>query len=135
MIVYDIFALVPLSCAAYQDAKRRIIPNWTAVLVALCALLKHAAGSISWIKMLGSGIAIGVLLLAFSLATNGAGGGDIKLCAALGVLLGFQETLSLIILALTLLILCGKLQRQRTLPFAPFLWIAFTVMKAIQILY
>ena len=135
MTVYDIFVLIPLSCAACQDIKRRIIPNWTAVLIALCALLKCATGYTDWFKMLGSGIAIGVLLLAFSLATNGAGGGDIKLSAALGALFGFQETLSLIILALTLLILCGKLQRQHTLPFAPFLWIAFIVMKAIQILY
>jgi len=131
MTVYDLLALIPLSCAAYQDKKQRIIPDWTCALIAFCALLKLLDDSSArWLQMVGSGVAIGLLLL----VSNAAGGGDIKLCAALGFLLGFSEVLFILILALVFLVLCRMLRRQQSLPFAPFLWIAFIAAGVLQII-
>lgn len=81
----------------------------------------------SFLSSLWSGAGIFVLLyLLYSLHPDGLGGGDVKLCGVLGVLLGFQATL-FVIFSASLSGLVFSLLRHRftvhtiPLPFGPFL--------------
>ena len=78
--------------------------------------------------------AIGVPLWLTAAKGGGIGGGDVKLCAALGALLGLEKMLFLLILALLSLTASGKLRKKRRLPFAPFVWGAFYILLVVEII-
>ena len=78
--------------------------------------------------------AIGVPLWLTAAKGGGIGGGDVKLCAALGALLGLEKMLFLLILALLSITASGKLKKKRSLPFAPFVWGAFYILLVVEII-
>ena len=78
--------------------------------------------------------AIGIPLWLTAAKGGGIGGGDVKLCAALGALLGLEKMLFLLILALLSLTASGKLRKKRRLPFAPFVWGAFYILLVVEII-
>lgn len=122
MYLSSLLALIPLSYAAVVDCRRRIIPNAAVALIALCALSGVAMSERSVRGILMGGIGMGAfLLLATSVARCELGGGDFKLCVALGMLFGFGTALSMLAGALVLMLVYGKLKRVETAPFAPFL--------------
>lgn len=122
-------AFLPLSFAALFDFRRRIIPSWTVFLIISCAAFNIAVGvSTPRDSILGL-LIVGIFLLFAAARLGGIGGGDVKLCAALGALLGLERMLALLILALLALIICGSLQKKKSMPFAPFLWGAFYILQ------
>lgn len=127
-------ALLPLSWAAVRDGKRRVIPNGAAISLLLLAVLRAwLAGA--WAAMLFGLLLTGLpLLLAAVLWDTGIGGGDVKLCAALGALLGAQAAYAVIACSLLSLILWGMVRRRRTAPFAPFVPIPYFLILAFWIL-
>lgn len=127
-------AFVPLSLAAVIDADRRMIPDQTVFLIACCALFDLGAGAASVPAMLAGVILLGGLLLAGAVCTDGIGGGDVKLSAALGALLGPHRGLLMLLLSLVLLITAGKLSHQPALPFAPFILGAFYIYAIVSTL-
>lgn len=74
-----------LMAAGYTDIKRRVIPDIICLLMVLISLLKF-----NFINLLGIGISIPFLIAAV-LVENSIGGGDIKLTAAIGIVLGFWK--------------------------------------------
>lgn len=113
--------LLPLAIAAAFDLRRRAIPDWCCLLTALAAL-PILPGRL--LPALAGALGLALLLLLPALRTDGIGGGDIKLCAALGLSTGLCVGLEVLLLALALLLLFGALLRARSLPFAPFLFLA-----------
>ena len=81
--------LVLLAVAIVFDLRTREIPDWISICIAVIALASSLAGWLGlpvWLVMVGGfvGLAIGYVLFRFAQL----GGGDAKLIAALGMLVG-----------------------------------------------
>lgn len=123
-----------LMSASYTDIKRREIPDIICVLIALIGLLDFNLSNI-----LGIVISIPFLISAV-LVENSIGGGDIKLTAAVGIVLGFWKGiygliigLSFLVLFYFLLVLISKIMKRQVarnlpMPLAPFLGIGFMII-------
>lgn len=116
------FALLFL--ASVFDIRKRMIPDTFCLLIALTGLIGFEP-----VKLLGILTALPLLLAA--LVWGGMGGGDIKLTAASGIVLGFQRGMAAMVIGLTALLLFyfiysivqrlrGR-ERQKAFPLAPFL--------------
>lgn len=134
MILQGMFFSFLLMAASYTDIKRREIPDIICMLIALTSLLKF-----NFINLLGIVISIPFLISAV-LVENSIGGGDIKLAAAVGIVLGFWKGiygliigLSLLVLFYFLLVLISKTMKRQVarnlpMPLAPFLGIGFMII-------
>lgn len=123
-----------LMAASYTDIKKRVIPDAIPMLIALISLLNF--------KLTNQfGIVIGLpFLIAAVLVEGSIGGGDIKLTASAGMVLGFWKGiyglilgLSFLVLFYLLLILGSKIRKRQvagnlSLPLAPFLGIGFMII-------
>jgi leader peptidase (prepilin peptidase) / N-methyltransferase len=81
-----------------------------------------------WDALVGAGIGFGLLLLIAVVSKGGMGGGDIKLFALLGLVLGWQNVLlafffscfyGTIIAGVGMVL--GKVKRGKPIPFGPFI--------------
>lgn len=117
-----LFALLLL--ASVFDIRKRMIPDTICLLITLIGLIGFQP-----VKLFGILTALPLLLAA--LMWGGMGGGDIKLTAASGIVLGFQRGLAAMVIGLTALLLfyfiysiVQRLRgrgRQKAFPLAPFL--------------
>jgi prepilin peptidase CpaA len=83
------FPLLLLLVAAYYDLRTREVPNWISIAILAVAFTAATAGvaNIRWWMVISGGLvglAVGATLFRFAKL----GGGDAKLIAALGALLG-----------------------------------------------
>lgn len=119
-------ALGILAGVAWQDTISRMIPGKLLLLLFGCGVA-NAWWSGAWCTA-GLGLLVcGLPVLGVSLIPwgNEIGGGDVKLCAALGFLLGPAEGLMVILRAVFYLSVYGLLRRKQALPFAPFSFLAY----------
>lgn len=117
------FAALLLAASVF-DIQKRIIPDKISLGIALTGLLTFE-------PMKLSGILAAVLFLIIALFFGGIDGGDIKLMATAGLVLGFTKIMTATIIGLTALLVfhAGKIiiQRlrgrtvQKAYPLAPFL--------------
>lgn len=114
-------AILPLTAAAATDAHMRIIPDWTVYGVCIVAMLNSFCGGITVSNALAGGILWGGILCLL----GGCGGGDIKLTAAMGLLLGWYNAGLVLLTALLLLIIAGLTMGKKAMPFAVYLLTAF----------
>lgn len=113
---------------SFVDASHRIIPTAAAgAILVLAGLSCLVTGEIQLLSRLG-GLALGGGLFFVLALGGGMGGGDVRLMAAAGLLLGLQQTAVAIFLSLVsgasvslLLIAMKKKSRKDTIPFGPFL--------------
>lgn len=88
-------AVYPLAvlCAVVSDARRLLIPNWTSAAVAVAFLPAAITGGFGFAAIgLHYGIGLGLLAVGVLFFRLGAlGGGDIKLLAAVGVWIGWDN--------------------------------------------
>jgi len=134
MNLQGVFLSFLLMAAGYTDIKRRVIPDIICLLIVLISLLKF-----NFINLLGIGISIPFLIAAV-LVENSIGGGDIKLTAAIGIVLGFWKGiyglilgLSFLVLFYLLIVLKSKVMKKQVarnlpMPLAPFLGIGFMII-------
>ena len=127
-----------LLATSYTDIKRREIPDTVCVLLVLTGFLKF-----SFQNLPGIFVALPFLIAAI-LRENGIGGGDIKLTASAGFVLGFWKGIYGLIIGLTLLILFyiilrissiirkKQVAKNLSMPLAPFLGIGFLIMYFIN---
>jgi len=118
------FFIVLLTAVSAWDICKRIIPDMLCLCIALTALLDFTPE-----KLLG--LIPSLALLSAALLWGGMGGGDIKLMAASGLVLGFYNGMTALVAGLILLLLfhalcfiTQKLRRRtvpRAYPLAPFL--------------
>lgn len=119
-----VFFVLLLCAASVFDLRRRIIPDTLNLATAASALL-----CFSPIQLWGIFIALPFLLAA--VFSGGMGGGDIKLMAACGLVLGLPKALLGAIAGLSLLLLYAAIYRiigrvrgweaMKAFPLAPFL--------------
>ena len=111
-----------LLAAAWIDCRRHIIPDILNLGIALSALLCFRPANL-W----GLLAAVPFLIAAMG---GGMGGGDVKMVAACGLVLGFWDAMFGCIIGLFLmlcfcLVLPGGLRRKEARPMAPFLSAGF----------
>lgn len=111
-----------LLAAAWIDCRRHIISDVLNLGIALSALLCFRPGNL-W------GILSAVPFLAAAMG-GGMGGGDVKLVAACGLVLGFWDTLfgcitGLFLMLCSCLVVSGGLRGKEARPMAPFLSAGF----------
>ncbi len=117
-----------LLAASVIDIRKRIIPNTVCLLIAATGLILFEP-----VRLAGCLSALPLLLAA--LLWGGMGGGDIKLAASSGIVLGFTGSMAAIAVGLAaMLLFCAgyaaawKLRRrecQKSFPLAPFLSIGY----------
>lgn len=120
---------VPLLAAAWADWRTRTIPDASVFLIAACGVMNMAVNGFPPLRALAGLLLLGAPLLLYGLLLpTGIGGGDIKLCAALGLLLGPLAGGVMLVLALLLTALYGLCRGAGAVPFAPFLLPAYAVI-------
>lgn len=125
----------------FIDYYQQIIPDGLVLLILISAVfykggayLLYKTPIAFWDSVLGF-LTGGLLFLAIAFISNGAmGGGDIKLIAVLGFILGFKNILLNIFLAFVigavfsiLLMLWGKKRRKDAIPFGPFINVSYFI--------
>lgn len=118
------FFVALLCLASAFDFKKRIVPDWINLSFAATALLNFDMQNLG-------GIFIALPFLLAAIFCGGMGGGDIKLMAACGLVLGLPKGLLAAMVGLSLLliyvavyrIICKVQSReaQKAFPLAPFL--------------
>lgn len=106
--------------ASYTDLKQRKIPDEICIAIVVLSFLNfHIFGILSALPF----------FIAAVLEPNKMGGGDIKLTAAVGLYLGFFQTLFGAVLGLTLSLIFYVLsgRKNKAMPLAPFLSIGFVI--------
>lgn len=126
ILLQGVFFIVLLAAACLWDIRKRIIPDTLCLCVALTGFLVFEPE-----KLFGVFTVVPFLLAA--LIWGGMGGGDIKLMAAAGLVLGFHKSMAAMIIGLTALLICHAvyaiIQKLRgravpkAYPLAPFLTI------------
>jgi prepilin peptidase CpaA len=99
-------ALAACCLAAVTDLRARTIPNWLTLPLLLCGVLGHGLWwgfDGLWLSVLGCSICF--VPGYFLFVRNALGGGDVKLFAGLGALLGPREGLELQLCAFALVAL------------------------------
>jgi len=127
-----------LLAASYTDIKRREIPDTVCVLLVLTGFLEF-----TYPNLLGIFIALPFLIAAM-FKEKSIGGGDIKLTATVGFVLGFWKGIYGLIIGLILLILFyimlrissiirkKQVAKNLSMPLAPFLGIGFLIIYFIN---
>ncbi|MDQ0339488.1 leader peptidase (prepilin peptidase)/N-methyltransferase [Caldalkalibacillus uzonensis] len=121
-----------LVLAVLTDLRKKLILDViTLPALVLLLVLRLVIGEYSfWFYLAGGLTGFGLLLLISIVSRGGMGGGDIKLYALIGVVLGPSLTLLSLVLASFMgalvggvMILLGRWQRKETIPFAPFIFV------------
>ncbi|WP_235848565.1 prepilin peptidase [Litchfieldia alkalitelluris] len=111
-----------------SDLKYMIIPDRVLLFFAPLVLIERIFIPLTpwWDMLLGSAVGFSLLFVIALVSRGGMGGGDIKLYAVLGLVLGWKLTLLSFFLATiigTLIgvfgMLIGKVQRGKPMPFGP----------------
>ena len=130
-----------LMAASVWDLRKRIIPDSICLLIALTGLIDFSP-----VNLLGVLAAL-PLLLAALYKPEGIGGGDIKLTAAAGMVLGFVGCTAGLLLGLTASLFFYLIEQiirrlrkleprkasQASLPLAPFLSLGFLAVTILKI--
>lgn len=116
--------------ATYSDMKTRTVPNFTSLFLLAAGILHLFADGFSAQRLLSTllGAVIGGLpLLIMALCRSSVGGGDIKLAASAGFVLGWLLSYLSLMTALFAFVLYGCFvqpkkdeEKALCLPFAPF---------------
>ena len=133
MIRLALFCII-LSLAAVSDIRKRIIPDWMPIFIAGVSLIPPEPVYLT-------GLFVALPLLLAGITVGGIGGGDIKLTGACGLVLGFERTLTGLLMALSFLLLfhvarqCIKkirkincvAEKEQAYPLVPFLLIGMVI--------
>jgi Flp pilus assembly protein protease CpaA len=122
-------ALVPLAAAAWWDGRARQIPDACVFLLAACGLMNFAlSGRTLWDGLAGLLLLGGPLFLCGLFSPSSIGGGDIKLAAALGLLLGPLAGAVLLGTALLAGVMYSVVRQIKRSPLAPFVLPAYLLI-------
>lgn len=123
-----------LLICTFQDMKTGKISGYLILLFGIVGIIVDIIFKIPW-QMCISGILPGLGILVFGkLSKEQIGYGDGFVMSVMGLFLSGRENISLFLTALFLCSLCtiilflkGKIRRQMTFPFLPFLTIGFVI--------
>lgn len=142
LVIQAVLFISLLVAASVTDIRKRIIPNTICALVALAGLICFSPAKLF-------GILAALPLLIPAVCKEGSiGGGDIKLTAAVGLVLGFEGGITGLTIGLSAMLLflavnkvigwlrkgkCREKNETPALPMAPFLSIGFIAVHVLTI--
>ena len=119
---------VPLLWAAITDFRKRIIPDWTWIVIILIGSVSAFLFPYPTLAQRIAGFLLpGICLFLLAIKYGGVGGGDIKLTAAIGFCFGLNALAFILFFALFPACIYARATRQRSVPLAVFLCIGFFV--------
>lgn len=125
---------VPLLWAAITDHRKRIIPDWTWIVLLIVGIISaFLLPTPNLIERIAGLLIPGLCLLLLAIKYGGVGGGDIKLTAAMGFCFGLYSLVFILFFALLPACIYAKATRQRSIPLAVFLCIGFLIYAGISI--
>lgn len=84
------FTFTVLICAAFYDLNQHRIPNWlTLTSIIMGLVFGYFSSGVEGLKLSAIGLAVGFVAFLIPFALGGTGGGDVKLMAAVGALVGW----------------------------------------------
>lgn len=118
-----------LICVALIDGDHQIIPDRFNIIIGVCGLIMAVfARDISWVARVIGLFCVSMPVLLIVLFTGGMGEGDVKLFAALGLLLGWKLSLFTVLVASVTAAVYGvavmirkKGDGKLAIPFGPFI--------------
>lgn len=135
---FFIYSLVftVLIAITFVDLTRKIIPNRLNLAIFIIGLINAVIEPQSFLSNLGTGIFAGALFLVMALVSGGAmGGGDIKLIAPLGFVLGFYSTIYVILMTFIVgavvsiaLLIANKANLASEIALAPYITTAVYIL-------
>ncbi len=135
-LVTAILFLCMLHIVVVSDLWYMIIPNQVLLFFTPLFLILTFISPDDTLKesLLGALVAFGLLYLIYVLSHGGLGGGDVKLFAVLGLVLGIHLILLTLFIACVLgsmvggtLIFIRKIRRTEPIPFGPFIAVAAVI--------
>lgn len=135
-LLLKIFFITILAVLFLTDIKEMFIPD-RIILPAILIGIIGQAGLAGLIWSLLTGLLIGAFFYSLIIITRGKGmgGGDVKLGAFIGLMLGFPQAIAAIILSFLTgaifsiaLLITGKKHFGQTIPFGPFLVLGSLIM-------
>lgn len=122
--MFVLLCTVPLVWAAITDLKRRIIPDWTWIVLLLIGIASaFLLPSPALYERIAGFLLPGICLLLLAVRYGGVGGGDIKLSAAAGFTFGLNALAVILLFTLIPACIYARAKRQRSVPLATFLCI------------
>jgi len=119
-----LLCFIPLLWAAFMDWKKRIIPDWTWIIIlAIGGVSAFLFPEPTLPERIAGFLLPGVCLLLLAVKYGGVGGGDVKLTATLGFYFGLNALAGIFFFALLPALVYGLATRQRSVPLAVFLCI------------
>lgn len=119
---------VPLLWAAITDFRKRIIPDWTWIVIILTGSVSAFLFQYPTLAQRIAGFLLpGICLFLLAIKYGGVGGGDIKLTAAIGFCFGLNVLAFILFFALFPACMYARATRQRSVPLAVFLCIGFFI--------
>lgn len=89
-----------LGCATWNDIRHHRIPNWLTLPSVVAGLvLWYCIGGVEGLKLSAGGLTVGFIVFLIPFALGGMGGGDVKLMAAVGALIGWPLVIWAILLS------------------------------------
>ena len=125
-----IFCAVPILWAAISDYRKRIIPDWTWILILLIGGVSAYLFNTPYLPLLERILGFllpGISLLFLAVKYDSVGGGDIKLTAAMGFCFGFWGFAIILFFGFLTACIYSKVTRQKSVPLAVFLCIGYFV--------
>lgn len=130
LLIWDV-AVSALVAMAFVDIDTKEILYTFMIVIALCGaasfFVPQEVPVVWWERLLGMAV-VSVPMLILALITGGMGGGDVKLYAAIGLLLGWKLTLVSVLIAIVLggigavlLIALKKAKKGSEMPFGPYI--------------
>jgi leader peptidase (prepilin peptidase)/N-methyltransferase len=130
------FCVIPLLWAAFMDWKKRIIPDWTWIIIlAIGGVSAFLFPEPAPAQRIAGFLLPGACLLFLAVKYGGVGGGDIKLTAALGFCFGLNALAAILFFALPPACVYAKATRQRRVPLAVFLCTGFFIYTGVLFIY
>ncbi len=131
-----IFCAVPLVWAAITDYRKRIIPDWTWIVILLTGIVSIFLLPVPALYERIAGFLLpGACLLILAIKYGGVGGGDIKLTAAIGFCLGLYSLAAILFFALLPACIYAKATKQKSIALATFLCIGFFIYAGVLFIY
>lgn len=138
-MVESCMVLGMLGIEAFEDIKKHKIAVWLICTFGICGAICHMLHQKGEYQSLLGGMAIGLVMILISLATQGKVGlGDGMVLFVTGIFLGFQKNLVLFALSQALasvyalfLLVIKKKDRNHEFAYLPFLLISYVGMLAV----
>ena len=95
-----LLVFVILGCASWNDIRHHRIPNWLTLPSVVVGLVSwFIIGGVEGLKISAGGMLVGFGVFLIPFALGGMGGGDVKLMAAVGALIGWPLIIWAILLS------------------------------------